>query len=124
MAKSYSQRDRDRYVDAMKNVGRKWLEAFADEPAFYSAQYWDLFTAMYRLKRPVKKEDAKKFITGAPKTAGNYIDGAIALGYVIERPDPADRRVKLLSVSRKLKRRLDAAFDAGLAELETLLANR
>ncbi len=120
MKRSYSQQDRNRYLEKMKSLGRVWLDQFSDDPSLYSAQYWDLFTEMYRLDRPIRKEEAKKFINGAAKTSGNYIDNAIKLGFLAEEPHPTDKRVKLVVVTKKLKRRLNAAFNAGLRELESL----
>lgn len=112
-------RAREAYLDMMERVSRHWLAVFGDDVEFYSAAYWDLFTALWRRDRPMRKTEALAAMKAvkSPHTAGKYLDAAIRRGFVVEQDNPADARSKLVRLDETMKRRLDAFFDEALNEV-------
>ncbi|HRI94537.1 MAG TPA: MarR family winged helix-turn-helix transcriptional regulator [Nocardioides sp.] len=49
-----------------------------------------------------------------PQSMAEIVDELVELGYVVRRPDPADRRAKLIVLTRRGR----AAVDAGRATIE------
>lgn len=112
-------RTREAYLDMMERLGQRWLAVFGDDVEFYSAAYWDLFTALWRRDKPMRKTealDAMKAVR-SPHTAGKYLDAAIRRGLVVEQDNPADARSKLVRLDERMKQRLDAFFDEALDEV-------
>lgn len=112
-------RDRETYLSMMERLGAAWLQVFGEEAEFYSAAYWDLFTALWRSGRPMRKTEALAAMKGvkSPHTAGKYLEAAVRRGYILEEANPADARSRLIRLSPAMRRRLDGFLDTALAEV-------
>jgi hypothetical protein len=73
----YNEEQRREYMQLMGRMSVNWLDVFGGKEVFYSAQYWDLFTTIWRSERPVTKTEALKCMTGikSAHTAGRYSPG-------------------------------------------------
>ena len=128
MARSYNNAQRREYLHMIDRVGGAWLGVFGDDTEFYSANYWDLLTRLWRGERPVRKTDALGFMTAVKSghTAGKYLERAIEQGFVVETGNPKDARSRLVSLSPDMRARLDGFFDTAVDEIgqtHTNLAN-
>lgn len=110
---------RETYLRMMERVGEAWLQVFGEESEFYSAAYWDLFTALWQSRRPMRKTEALASMKGvrSPHTASKYLEAALVRGYILEEANPADARSRLVRLSPAMRRRLDAFLDFALAEV-------
>ncbi len=115
----YGAEQRREYLEMTDRIGGHWLGVFEDDTRFYSAAYWDLFTRMWRAGAPVRKTDALRFMTAvkSARTAGKYLEVAIARGFILERENPRDARSRLVELSPEMRRRLDAFLDSAVDEL-------
>jgi hypothetical protein len=116
----YGLGERRQFLEMIDRIGQHWLRVFEEDEQFYSAAYWDLFTALWRTGKPMRKTDALGTMKGvrSPHTAGKYVDAALSHGLLVERDNPEDARSKLLELTPDLRKRLDAYFDKALAEVE------
>ena len=107
------------YLQLTGQVGRDWLDVFEGNSEFYSAIYWDLLTNIWQGDAPVRKTDALGFMTAikSAHTASKYVETAIKYGYLIETENPSDARSKLLTLSMKMRQRLNVFFDRAISEL-------
>jgi hypothetical protein len=107
------------YLTMMDSVAANWLGVFGGNDLFYSAQYWDLFTNIWRSEKPVTKTEALKCMTGikSAHTAGKYLETAIREGLLIEAENSADKRSRFISLSPTMQQRLDVFFDRAISEL-------
>jgi hypothetical protein len=107
------------YLRMIDHIGRMWLEVFGENTEFYSAQYWALFTTVWKSDAPIKKTDALRSITGvrSTHTAAKYLGSAIAQNLLFETDNPADARSKLVGLTPEMRGRLDAFFDQAVGEL-------
>ena len=107
------------YLEMMERVSAAWLELFQDDTEFYATAYWDLFTALWLAGRPLRKTDAMASMRAVKSahTAGKYVDYAVTKGLLIEESNPTDARSKLLRLAPEMKAKLDAFFDAAMAEV-------
>jgi DNA-binding MarR family transcriptional regulator len=63
----------------------------------------------------------------APQSMGELVDDLVALGYVVRRPDPDDRRAKRIHLTRKGQANVSVSHDAVVRveqELEQMLGTR
>lgn len=113
MPLTYDDTQRRAYLGMTDAVGRQWLDLFEGDTQFYSAPYWDLFTALWRADAPTRKTDAARMLTGikSPLTAAKYIDTAIKRGLITERDNPDDARSKVLTLTPQMRAQLDRFFD-------------
>jgi hypothetical protein len=120
----YNSTQRKEYLNTMDRVAVHWLEVFHGNDLFYDAQYWDLFTKIWRSDKPVTKTEALDCMTGikSAHTAGKYLATAIREGLLVDEPNPEDRRSRFISLSPEMKERLDVFFDRAISELRK--ANR
>ena len=107
------------YLNMIDAIGANWLGVFDGNDLFYSAQYWDLFTQVWRSDKPVTKTEALKCMTGikSAHTAGKYLETAIREGLLVEQDNPADKRSRYVSLSPEMKQRLDRFFDRAVSQL-------
>ncbi len=119
MTASYTDAQRREYLLMIDRVGAAWLGVFGDDTEFYSANYWDLLTRLWRAGQPVRKTDALGFLTAvkSPHTAGKYLERAIERGFVVETDNPADARSRLVALSADMRARLDGFFDTAVDEI-------
>lgn len=115
----YNPVQRQEYLNMMDRVSGNWLGIFGGNEAFYSAQYWDLFTRLWRSDKPVTKTEALKFMTGikSAHTAGRYLETALAEGLMVEWDNPNDKRSKFVALSPQMQAQLDGFFDRAISEL-------
>ncbi len=116
---TYNEDQRREYLELMGRMSVNWLEVFGGKEVFYSAQYWDLFTTIWRSRRPVTKTEALKCMTGikSAHTAGRYLETAIQEGLLIEEDNPQDKRSRFIRLSPGMKQNLDTFFDRAVSEL-------
>ena len=109
---AYSPEQLALYLHHTHEVGRRWLTVFAGNKDFYSAAFWDLFTALWAQTVPVRKTEALAMMTAVKSahTAGKYLDVALHHGLLEERPNPDDARSRLIALSPDMRTRLDAFF--------------
>ena len=119
MAREYNDAQRREYLHMTERVGTAWLRVFGDDTEFYSANYWDLLSRLWRSTQPVRKTDALGYLTAvkSPHTAGKYMDRAIERGFVVESENPEDARSRLVSLSEEMRSRLDGFFDTAVDEI-------
>ena len=115
----YNEEQRREYMQLMGRMSVNWLDVFGGKEVFYSAQYWDLFTTIWRSERPVTKTEALKCMTGikSAHTAGRYLETAIAEGLLMEEDNPQDKRSRFIRLSPGMKSNLDTFFDRAVSEL-------
>jgi hypothetical protein len=120
----YNTEQRREYLNMIDRVGGHWLGVFGGNEVFYSAQYWDLFTRIWRSDGPVTKTDALRCMTGVKSahTAGKYLETAIREGLLIEQENPEDKRSRIIVLAPVMKQRLDRFFDGAVSEVRQ--ANR
>ncbi len=94
-------------------VGLAWLDVFEGNTEFYSANYWDLLTELWRQPGPVRKTDALRCMKAvrSAHTAGKYLDEALRQKLVLETENPEDARSKLVELAPDMRQRLDRFFD-------------
>lgn len=121
MALKYSDEQRREYLEMIGRIGRHWLTVFGNNKEFYSSDYWDLLSRIWKLGVPVRKTDALNFMTAikSTHTAGKYLDTALRHGYLVETENPRDARSKLVELSPSMRARLDEFFDEAVDELQT-----
>jgi hypothetical protein len=121
MKLKYTIGQRKEYLNMIDHVGQNWLDVFLGDPEFYSSAYWDLLTRIWKSERPVRKTDALKFMIAikSAQTAGKYLESAIERGFILEEENPKDARSKLVSLSVKMRERLDVFFDLAVGEVKT-----
>ncbi len=119
MTPSYNDAQRREYLHMIDRVGGAWLRVFGDDAEFYSANYWDLLTRLWRSERPVRKTDALGFLTAVKSghTAGKYLERAIERGFVTETENPEDARSRLVGLSPDMRARLDGFLDTAVDEV-------
>ena len=124
MPLTYNDEQRRAYLVFTDKVGAGWVKLFAGDTEFYSAAYWDLFTHLWRIDKPVRKTDAAAAITGvkSPLTASKYIETALARGLIVEKENPKDARSKLLALSPQMRAQMDAFFDDAVDEMKKAVA--
>ncbi len=125
MAADYNDAQRREYLLMIDRVGAAWLGVFGDDTEFYSANYWDLLTRLWRAAQPVRKTDALGFLTAVKSahTAGKYMERAIERGFVVETENPEDARSRLVALSPDMHARLDSFFDTAVDEIGVTHAN-
>ncbi len=119
MTADYNDAQRREYLYMIDRIGAAWLRVFGDDTEFYSANYWDLLTRLWRSERPVRKTDALGFMTAVKSghTAGKYLERAIERGFVTETGNPEDARSRLVGLSPDMRARLDSFLDTAVDEV-------
>ena len=122
MSGSAADRQRRILARTLRQIGNDWHRSFKDEQ-LGSTHYYDLFTEIWlREGERVCKTDCYRFMPGLSRqTAKKYVVRAIALGYLIERNNPADRRSKLITLSADAKALVEANFDKTAKNLRNAL---
>jgi hypothetical protein len=115
----YNDAQRREYLKMIDRVGQGWLSVFQGNTEFYSANYWDLLTGLWRHKGPLRKTDALKSMTAikSAHTGGKYLQDALAQGFIREADNPKDARSKLLELDPGMRRLLDNFFDTAVGEV-------
>lgn len=121
MALKYTDEQRREYLVMIDHIGRHWLRVFGNNKEFYSSDYWDLLSRIWKQGVPVRKTDALNFMIAikSTHTAGKYLDTAMRHGYLVETENPRDARSKLVDLSPDMRRRLDEFFDQAVDELRS-----
>ena len=110
---TFNDQQRREYLSMIDRVGLAWLEVFEGNTEFYSANYWDLLTELWRQSGPIRKTDALRCMKAvrSAHTAGKYLDEALRQKLVVETENPEDARSKLVELTPDMRRRLDRFFD-------------
>ncbi|NKB48707.1 MAG: hypothetical protein GKS02_05000 [Alphaproteobacteria bacterium] len=119
MTPPYNDAQRREYLQMIDRIGGAWLGVFGEDTEFYSANYWDLLTRLWRSVQPVRKTDALGFLTAVKSghTAGKYLERAIERGFIVETENPEDARSRLVGLSPDMRARLDGFFDTAVDEV-------
>jgi len=123
MKLKYNDDQRKEYFKTTLRMGASWVSVFEEDEEFYSSAYWDLLTNIWMKGAPVRKTDALRFMTNikSPHTAGKYVETAIAKGILIEEDNPDDARSRLLTLSPKMRERLDGFFDGCVSDIRNCI---
>ncbi|MEM7224235.1 MAG: hypothetical protein AAF495_14730 [Pseudomonadota bacterium] len=115
----YNSDQRREYLEMIDRIGGRWLGVFDGKELFYSAQYWDLFTRIWRSDRSVTKTEALRCMTGikSAHTAGKYLETALKEGLLVEQDNPDDKRSRFIALSPEMQSRLDVFFDRAVSEV-------
>jgi len=115
----YNQEQRREYLQMTDRIGMNWMKVFEGQAEFYSADYWDLLTGIWRAGGPVRKTDATRLMKGlkSAQTAGKYVEAAIKYRLLLERENPKDARSRVVELSPEMKLKLDEFFDLAVGEL-------
>lgn len=121
MELKYSEEQRREYLEMVGRIGEHWLTVFGNKKEFYSSDYWDVLSRIWKIGVPVRKTDALNFMISikSTHTAGKYLDTALRHGYLVETDNPRDARSKLVDLSPDMRRRLDEFFDQAVDELRS-----
>ena len=121
MTLKYTDEQRREYLEMTDRVGQHWLQVFGNNKEFYSSDYWDLLSRIWKIGVPVRKTDAINFMIAikSSHTAGKYLDTAMQHGYLIETENPRDARSKLVDLSPEMRQRLDIFFDRAVDEMHS-----
>ena len=116
---TYRADQRREYLSMIGRVGMAWLDVFQGNTDFYSANYWDLLTELWRQDGPVRKTDALRCMKAirSAHTAGKYLDEALRQGLIEEADNPEDARSKLVQLTPDMRLQLDAFFDKAVDEV-------
>ncbi|MEK9671055.1 MAG: hypothetical protein VW268_00950 [Rhodospirillaceae bacterium] len=120
MTFKYSNEQHRAYMGFTEKTGQDWVGVFSGDTDFYSAAYWDLLTKMWQAKKPVRKTDALRYMTGikSAHTAGKYLDVALEKGLIVEQDNPKDARSKLLALSGDMRTKMDGFFDGVVQRMQ------
>lgn len=123
MTLKYTSDQHKNYLAATRKIGTDWVEVFQGNSEFYSTDYWDLFTEMWFVGKPIMVSDALKFMKAikSPYTARKYLQKVIDEKLVIETKNPNDDRSTLVSLSPDMKSRLDNFFDITVENMCTVM---
>ncbi len=111
MVEKNKKSQRQAFIKTLNKMDSAWM-TFLKDKNFYDINYSDLFTGLWLSEEPVRKQEAVKFMRHlGMQTAKKYLDQAIDKGFVVEIPDPGDRRAKRIQLSRTLKTGLEKFFD-------------
>lgn len=121
MSKKYSQSRRAGFVKALMAVDQHWSNTF-DHELFYDLNYYDLFTRMWLYRgNGLRKTELYAFVPHVShRTAVKYVQQAIDLGYLMEKPDRMDKRAKTVVIAPKVMRRIEKFIDHSIAEFGDL----
>jgi hypothetical protein len=119
MPRSYSDRRRRAFVIALQDSDACWGEVFGDD-IFYDLNYSDLFTRMWLAgEQRFKKTELYAFMPKVShRTAVKYVQLAIERGLLQQAADPHDGRLKRITMSADLERKIERFLDYSLRTFE------
>ena len=105
-------RQRSAIAEAIMDIAIHWAQTF-QAAGLSHLDYCDLFTQMWlRRKEALRKTDLYALMPNVcPRTAVKYVQSAIDGGFLLEHPGTHDRRVRLVTLSDKVREDLERFLD-------------
>ena len=105
-------RQRSAIAEAIMDIDIHWAQTF-QAAGLSHLDYCDLFTQMWlRRKEALRKTELYALMPNVcPRTAVKYVQSAIDGGFLLEHPGTHDRRVRLVTLSDKVRGDLERFLD-------------
>jgi hypothetical protein len=105
-------RQRSAMAEAIMDIDIHWAQTF-QAAGLSHLDYCDLFTQMWlRRKEALRKTELYALMPNVcPRTAVKYVQSAIDGGFLLEHPGTHDRRVRLVTLSDKVREDLERFLD-------------
>lgn len=118
-----SAKQRSSIAQAIMDIDIHWAKTF-QAAGLSHLDYCDLFTQMWlRRRQPLRKTDLYPLMPNvSPRTAVKYVQRAIDGGFLLEYPDTQDKRVRLVSLSDKVRTDLERFLDYSTRRFRDSLA--
>jgi hypothetical protein len=99
-------------AEAIMDIDIHWAQTF-QAAGLSHLDYCDLFTQMWlRRKEALRKTELYALMPNVcPRTAVKYVQSAIDGGFLLEHPGTHDRRVRLVTLSDKVREDLERFLD-------------
>jgi len=113
---------RSAIAEAIMDIDIHWAQTF-QAVGLSHLDYCDLFTHMWlRRKETLRKTDLYALMPNVcPRTAVKYVQSAIDGGFLLEYRDTRDRRVRLVSLSDKVRGDLERFLDYSARRFQAAL---
>lgn len=117
-------RQRAAIAEAIMDIDMHWAKTF-QAAGLSHLDYCDLFTQMWlRRTQTLRKTDLYALMPNVcQRTAVKYVQNAIDSGFLLEYPATYDRRVRLVTLSDKVRTDLERFLDYSARRFQAALTN-